>query len=255
MMPSPFTLIGESWQFSQKQTVLFPVTIWLLALPEIGATLLMKLLPEQADPALWSGNTTILAALGIGVMWLLFTWGMCCVLVVGRRLLKLKVGRTRTSFRAVRTQAMRSMLPLILTGILQMCFTILWSVLLIIPGIIYSLRTSLYTVAVACEGITYREALNRSKSLIDQHLFASFLTIITLNLLLFTPIMMLEIGGANLVPADDMIPSLLLTIFTAGLRAIATLLSLLSMVSLYAYLRSQKPKSEQIIPGDIDPED
>jgi hypothetical protein len=182
--------------------------------------------------------------LGILLSWVISAWGICCVLVAGKRILHHKAGRTRTSFRALRAQGGAMLMPFILTGILRDCYTVLWALALIVPGIIYSLRTSFYAVATVCEGKPYQEALRRSKAAMQGRSGMVILTILSLNILLFLPIVMIDQTAVQLIPAEDLIPSILISIFTAGLRSIAVLLSLLSLVFFYAFLRTEHGPKE-----------
>jgi uncharacterized membrane protein len=200
----------------------------------------------------WSSNRTILIILGMLLMWLIILWGISCVLVVGKRLLQHKAGRTRTSFKAVRSQGARALVPLLLTGLLRDCFTILWMLALIVPGIVYALRTSLYQVITVCEEKPYREALQRSKDAMKGKTGMAVLTILALNVLLFLPVVMIDQMGTELIPMEDILPSILLSIFVAGLRSIALLLSLLSLILLYKHLT--RGRHIQVVP-DIDPEE
>jgi uncharacterized membrane protein len=251
-MPSPFFLIGQAWKFYQKQPALVPVMIWLLFLPGLTADVLRQLLADSGQEVVWSSNRTILLILGMLVMWLVNLWGVSCVLVVGKRILQHKAGRTRTSFKAVRTQAARSLVPLLLTGMLRDCFTILWALALLVPGVFYALRTSFYQVVTVCEGKPYREALQQSKEVMHDRTGMTVLTLLSFNILLFLPVMLIDQLGSELIPAEDVIPSFALSVFVAGLRSIALLLSLLGLIVLYKHLT--KGRHIHVTP-DIDPED
>ena len=238
---TPFALIGQSWKFYLKQPVLLPVAVWLLFLPMLGYKLLMMWLLRDGMDIDWTNSQTILAILGVLCVSLLMLWGTCCTLAVGKRMLQSSAGRKRTSFRTVASQGRRLIIPLLLTGILRDCYSILWALLLIIPGIIYSLRTSFYAVIVAGEGVAYQEALTRSKEAMKGREVSVILTILAVAILLFIPIMMLEQAAAELIPEDDMLGTGLFAVFSSGLRAIATVLSLLSLTHLYAEVRHDGP--------------
>jgi hypothetical protein len=255
MSPSSATLIGQSWSFWQKQPTLQPVLFWLLFAPALSYSVCIRLLlgdGESMTAIDWSSGRTIVLILGMAAAGVTFVWGGAAVLVVGKRILGNKAGRSRSSFRSVRNQAARSLVPLLLTGLLRDCFTILWSLLLIIPGIVYALRTTFHNVIVVCEGIAYREALERSKEAMDGHLIRNTLCILALAIQLFVPVIFIEQAAIALVPQTDLVPSYLLLIFTSGLRSIATLLMLLSLVHLYAFLLATKKHFEEVTPDELD---
>jgi hypothetical protein len=253
MPPSSLTLIGQSWSFWQKQPVLSPVMLWLLFAPTAASSLMLDRLLKDGTTIQWASNQTILLILGLLLSWLLALWGTCCVLVVGKRILQHKAGRTRTSFKAVRKQAAKALIPLMLTSALRDCYTILWTLLLIVPGIVYALRTSFYAVAAVCEGKPYQEAMKRSKDAMEGRLGTTVLTILALNILLFLPPVLIDQFAADLIPKEDRIPAILITIFTSGLRSIAVVLSLLSLIHLYAFLRKGGPR--EVIPDEIETEE
>lgn len=237
-MYSPLFLIGEAWKFYQKQSVLFPVTMWLLFVPGIASRLAQRHLFVEGTEISWSSSVTILLILALLASSVVFVWGSACVLVSAKRILNHPAGRTRTSFSAVRSQGARVLMPLLLTGLLRDCFTVLWALLLLIPGILYALATTFYAVAVVCEDLPYRAGLRRSKDVMMRGFGLNALSILALNVVLYLPIVLMEQTADALIPASDVIPQVLMDVFLAGLTAIATTLSLLSLVHLYGLLRA-----------------
>ena len=216
-MPSPFTLIADSWHFCRKQPTLHQVGFWLLFLPMLATAQLSTLekTVDKTDP------TVILLMVSLFlVIALLLLWGQICVLVIGKRLLQTKAGRSRTSFKSVCKETRSLLVPYLLTSILRSAITLLWSILLIIPGIIYSTRTAFYGIVMAVEGLSYRPALRRSQQLVTGQTWGVFWRLLCVSFLLFVPIQLLvsmldtffeEIGSNGLL-FTDIIDSLLSTI-------------------------------------------
>lgn len=192
--------IGTAWTFFWRQSALRPAAFLLVFLP-MTAIRALDLPSGVATPQ----EAAVLIVLTIAGL-VLLTWGVACTLVVGKRLLQAKAGRTRTSFKAVRGHAAGLIIPLILTDVLRGCIAFLWSipaivlavvtmtiaggtswadsslvewqqwafltcfVLLMLLPLFYLVRTVLTPCVVAYEKIAFREALNRSKQLTRAHL-------------------------------------------------------------------------------------
>ncbi|MDO8648489.1 MAG: hypothetical protein Q7R81_01775 [Candidatus Peregrinibacteria bacterium] len=245
-MPSPSSLIGSAWEFYRSQPALNTVVFWLLFIPFTVMNFLTRLItpiPLEGPTSPWQGAlqhtvpVVILLLLALAALGIVATWGIACILLVGKRMLKTRAGRSRTSFRAVRHQAAKYILPLVLTGILRGCFTFFWTLLLVIPGIIYSIRTSFYSIVVVCEGKAYRTALKRSKDAVKGYTWQVFFRLFALGILLYLPANLLASGveliiqgvDARLLPIADIIGS--------GLTSLATMLFTLAVIPLYAWLR------------------
>lgn len=237
-MPSPLTLIGQAWRFYQKQPALFPVLVWMLIIPSVITNMLNMRLLKDGDTIEWASNETVLLILGIVLCWVVFTWGMASVLVIGKRLLQHKAGRTRTSFKAVRTQAGKALIPLILTSILRDCYTFLWALLLIVPGIIYSFRTVFFSIIIICEGKAYQEALSASKEVVMGRTLHVALMAIALTLPLQIPSALIEQIAHQIIPKTDLLPWALVSIFSSGLSSMAAMITTLTMVLLYGSLKT-----------------
>lgn len=243
-MPSVFTLIGNAWAFSKKQPILVQAALWLIFVPMIGINELSSFL---ADPSLKmdaaNGAPVLLSALCIFALSVVLVWGIACVLLIGSRQLGSNSGRSRTSFKAVRTEARSFLIPLILTGILRNILTFFWALLLIVPGIIYSVRTAFYSIILIQEGISYRPALQQSKNIVKGHTWSLFLKLFLLGLILYTPISILDSMGMKM-PAG--IPLTALNILLAGLATVSTVLYTLSTIELYGYM---KPATKPVTGG------
>lgn len=238
-MPNLFTLIGDAWRFYQKQPVLNSVILWLFFIP--GA--LINVLVTMLD---WVPEERLdISLLMVGLMLMLsilMVWGTACVLLVARRTVKTSVGRTRTSFDTLRYEASALILPLLLTGILQACFVILWSILLIVPGIIYQIRTSFYHVVIVTEGKTYRAALKRSRDVVKGHTWQMLGYLIGLWLCLYIPVSLVSMAGWTYAAAVDDRLTILFDVLDAGLNGFVTTLFLIALVSLYGTFQKRAKK-------------
>lgn len=238
-MPSPLTLIGGSWAFARKQPALLQVGLWLIFLPVFASNILSSYIDPESPVALQpapESETMLLIILGLVALWIITIWGEVCVLLIGKRMLQAKAGRTRTSFKAVRLQSHGLVIPLILTGIIRIGMTILWSLLLIIPGIVYSIRTIFYPVAVVCEGFSYREALTRSQEVVQGQFWQTLLMILMLGVIIFIPVYAFAFLVGDSVP-PALWGTLLFGFAQSILVTLASVLYTLSLINFYAYLR------------------
>ena len=178
--------LSQAFRFARSQPALRSVGFWLIFLPLLAMNVLIRfadvLRQENSDMSNVLG--LIVLALFAGV---LLVWGTACILLIGKRLLRSGAGRSRTSFRAVTRQASGFVIPLLLTGILRGCITTLWSLLLVVPGIIYNLSTIFYPVVVVCEGLSYRPALQRSNQILKGQWWKGVLRILWIAIILFVP--------------------------------------------------------------------
>lgn len=207
--------VGVGWNFFWRQPALVRAAFLLVFLPLLASYLLSAPFVD-AGPE----SVAVLAVLHLAAI-VLLTWGIACVLTVGKRLLQAKSGRTRTSFRAVQGQARSLIVPLLLTDILRACMALLWALplllctlaaamtahdrgstlyafaflypwlpvlgaLLAVPPALYMLRTMLAPFVVAYEKIAFRPALARSAQLTKERLPYTFIVAVLL-LLLWTP--------------------------------------------------------------------
>ncbi|UPA22448.1 hypothetical protein K8942_05365 [Candidatus Peribacteria bacterium] len=243
-MPSVFTLIGNAWAFAKKQSVLMQVAIWLMFLPMIGMN---ELSSFMADPALKmdaaNGAPILLSALFILILSVILVWGIACVLLIGSRQLGSSSGRSRTSFSAVRTEARRFLIPLILTGILRNIITFLWALLLIVPGVIYSVRTAFYSIILIEEGISYRPALQKSKAIVKGHTWQLFIKLFLLGIILFAPIRILDGFGINMPTSMSLT---ILNVLSAAFTTLSTVLYTLCTIEMYGHM---KPATKPVTGG------
>jgi hypothetical protein len=129
---NPLRLISESWRFLLKQPALWHVLFWFMIMPAIGMDLLQEYNPQSDVPSIDRiGDMGYILAT---ILFLFVTfWGVACVQVVGRRMIQSKAGRARTSFRAVRRDAVPLIVPLFFTDLLRSLITFEWALLYIIP--------------------------------------------------------------------------------------------------------------------------
>lgn len=248
-MLNVFAIIGSAWDFYRKQPVLNSVLLWLILLP---MTALMGLGYLQETHPYFSDANMQLIASGQGaasllvmviflnmVLSIIVLWGIACVLLVAKKLVSTKAGRSRSSFRVVRKQASGYVANLFLTGILRSCFTFLWALLLIVPGIIYSIRTFFYHIVIVCEDEQYRTALNRSKVIVTGRTLQTLLYVIGLGLVIF---ILPFIGSGVLLVAAELFDKRLVLpayVITSALWSFGTLIFTLSSVILYSELQKQ----------------
>lgn len=238
-MPPILKTIGRSWDFFRTQPAITYTGFWLLFLPMLGDGLLAEYELRFEEQIQSRPEMLVLVMLSYLLLSLLAIGGTVCVLTVGKRMLQAKSGRARTSPKAVWNEARGHFLPYLLTSILRGIFTFLWSLLLIIPGIIYSVRTVFYPVIVVSEGLAYREALNRSKEAVQGQFWSVLWSVIITAFLTFAPAFILS-GLAQLM-ADGAPPFIILaaTIIQAIALSLATILFHLSLIQLYGHF---KPK-------------
>ena len=157
-MPSVLSLIRASWIFYRKQPVLNWVLVWFLIVPQVVMNMLSRLSKGTSYPFLHGlpdrDLTVLLVLPGFLLLTLIIIWGVACVLVVCRRIIQSRAGRARTSFATLRKEAAPYILPLLFTSILRSCFTLFWAILLIVPGVIYSIRTIFYSIVIVAEDIS-----------------------------------------------------------------------------------------------------
>ncbi len=135
---SPLRLAAESWSFMRSQPALYQVLFWFLILPIVLLDLLTEYWPESEVISIQQ-----IGDVGYILATLVFTvvayWGLACVLLVGRRQVLSRAGRSRTSFRSVRRESARLIFPLFFTSLLRGVITIEWSLIAILPATLFLL--------------------------------------------------------------------------------------------------------------------
>ena len=235
-MPSFFTILATAWEFHRTQPVFNQVFVWLLFLPSVLLMLVNRMLTDVDVPSAFLMMTLI--NLGFSI-WML--WGMGCVLVIGKKLLKSKAGRSRSSFFTVRKQGAKLVVPLFLTDLLRDCITAILLVpaiglgllaqqtsilqdvpshlvtlgmlALAIPGIVYWAQTSFYLVIIANEKKEYMPAIRKSQAVVQGRTMLVIWILLAISIILTLPILgvatavvdMAEIIDQNIVYAADVL--------------------------------------------------
>ena len=215
----------------------------------------MKSPAIEALPISKAGVITIvfLAALLIA-LWM--SWGISCVLTVGKRLLKSSAGRSRTSFKAVQKQARPFVVPLVMTDLLRDCIMMLWSVPfvlvaislamtfdslyygliagpLLLPTVIFATRTLFYDIILVAERKEFRDALRSSAKLVKGQTPVIFNYAVGIALCFHVPIVLIQ-KGLELSGLPVLLAGLIFGIATA----VFLVLGLLTTICLYRSLLS-----------------
>ena len=241
-MPSSLAIITKAWTFYRKHPAINAVGFWLVFLPVLGVNLVVRFLewkmlmtPAEHLPA----STSIIALLLMLAMCIFFTWGFACLLLIGRRILQHNSGRMRTSLRAVARQARPFIIPLLLTGLLRGCITILWGLLLIVPGFIYSLSTSFYPITIVIEGKAYRAALNQSRAVLRGQWWRGIVRLVLMLLFLCIPPYLVFFALVRNTPEDNLSLLLLFDVLLSALSSFTFILFVLGMIVLYGELKKK----------------
>ena len=303
---NPFRLLAETWEFVFHQPALFSVLLWLLIVPGILLDLIDLYWPESNDASIQQ-----IGMVGYGLaqflLAFLFFWGVASILLVGRRMVKSKAGRSRTSFKAVRRESLRMILPLFFTYLLRSIITLEWMFLAAIPGllfllgsqecratvsplisavgtfmntgmigyldpilrqfpmrcsplfltiplllpaVIYQIRTVFFCVIITSENVRYRDALRRSRDIVRGKTWRVPFVILALALLLYVPsgVLTVVVGLLQQTAAPDIV--LISAIADDIVYAIATLLFLLTLTAFYGKLSKEKGRVEEVVPEE-----
>lgn len=242
---SPFSLIGTAWRFARKQPALKGVALWFFLVPGAAMNMLSTVMEWNKEAGFLGFSETqqnmftLIILTAIVLLAVIMLWGGACVLLVGKKLVHSPAGRNRTSLPAIAREGRSFIVPLLLTQVLRLCFTLLWSLLLIIPGILYSLRTVFYGIIVVTEDVAYRDALRRSKDVVHGHLWAMCWRLAIIFIVIYGPPNLLSLLGYWVVEGSYQAATLTMDIVDAALNAPATILALLASVALYDELKSR----------------
>ncbi len=247
-MPSVFSIIGSAWFFYKKHPVLNFVAFWFFFLPPTLLSLadkffLAEALAQESDITMTVVMIIAMIVIIVAIA-LIYTWGAACILIVGKRMImENKAGRNRTSFKAIRKQAKRFVIPMLLTEILGSCFTILWGLLLIIPGVIYSVRIAFYDIVMITEEKYYRGALNRSKEYVRGQTWRVFLYLLGIGIIIFVPISLIGFVVGITTEAGLLGTShtalFIIEIIIGALYSLATVIFLLASIKLFGIVKEK----------------
>ncbi len=301
---SPFRLAAESWAFLQSQPALFSVLFWFLILPVVLLDLLTEYWPQSEVISIQQ-----IGDMGYILATLIFTvvafWGLACVLLVGRRQVLSRAGRSRTSFRSVRKESVRLIFPLFFTSLLRGVITIEWSLIailpatlfllgsqecratlspvisamgmllstgsqesmmavqssfltrcgpiflaipLLIPALIYQLRTVFFGIVLTSENLRYRDALRRSRMIVRGKTWRVLWVLVALGVLFFAPAGILsfvvDVVQQMTIPELPIVSTLISDVFYSW----AGLLFTLALVSFYGRLYKEKGRVQEVVP-------
>ena len=304
---NPLCLLGDSWSFARKQPVLWDILLWLLVLPAILLSLFDAYWPESEI----ASNQQI-GQIGYGLAQVLIAfvsfWGFCCVLLVGRRQIVNRAGRSRTSFRSVRRESLRLIIPVFVTSLLRSFGIFYWSLLyilaagafvftsalchdailngvqpflhaldaenallgqrvlsrvlsacgtaflllpLLLPAVLYALRTIFFPVAVAADDLRYREALRRSRQIIRGKFWATMSSLVGLSVLVFVPAYIVTLA-MELLPVAAPWFDVVRIVIEDSANATAAFFFTLASIQLYGKLsKGKKDGPEEVIPGEM----
>ncbi|MDB4978293.1 MAG: hypothetical protein JWM56_479 [Candidatus Peribacteria bacterium] len=283
--PGIIDILRGSFEFYRKHSALNWVMLWLMILPGIGLNLLKSLLKYgTVNVPNYQSQLPLRIVIGVGALALIIIvlWGTASVMVIGKRQIQNKAGRARTSFKTVRQESRILVGRLFFTNVIQtytalyysLLFTVpalmyllihptcqiqsknwqattscLWPVLLmtplLIPALVYLLRTIFYGVIIATEDKAYREALRRSMEVTKGSLLYILTIVLGLAIIMYVPVLALVsvlqiLAGTSM----NLITSTLLSILDNSLHSFGCMLMILSVVSLYGILRDGGAKEE-----------
>ncbi|PIR53755.1 hypothetical protein COU75_04550 [Candidatus Peregrinibacteria bacterium CG10_big_fil_rev_8_21_14_0_10_42_8] len=251
-MKSSLEIIGVAWSFYKKQPVLNQIAFWLLFVPVGILDALSGMIDTVAAQnfpidgrdiqSMTSMEFAITIPIIIGLTYFM-AWGHVCTLTVSKKLLSSSAGRTRTSFKAVRDQSKKFIIPVILVGILRGVTTLLWSLLLIVPGVIYSIRTIFFDIIMIEEGkvIYGRETLAKSTDLVKGHGWDIFWRILLISACIFTPAMLIDMSLQHGLTAIDYRLGELATVLSDAVDAYTGMFFVICNVALYAEVKKLSP--------------
>jgi hypothetical protein len=231
------------WRFTKKQPALTDVGLWFFLIPGALINMLSTVMEWNVEIGLMGfteaqqNMLTVIIIAAIILLAVIMLWGGACVLLIGKKLVHSPAGRNRTSLAAIAREGRAFIVPLLLTQLLRFCFTLLWSLLLIIPGIIYSLRTFFYDIVVVVEGIAYREGLHRSKEVVRGHLWAMLWRTAVVFIVIFGPPQLFSFLGYRAVHGMHISATVIMDLIDALLNAPAMIITLLTTVALYDELK------------------
>ena len=233
------SLITIAWSFLRDHPVFVPIIFWLGVVPGSSLDFLWSLFPAS-NPTQQHVQDLCLA-----VVRLLFAyWSLVAILLVGKRLLKQKAGRKRSSLLAVIHESAPLIIPLICTSLLRACIAIYWTLLLVIPGLIYLLKTTFYAIAMVIDDVQYRAALKRSSDLVTGRFWQVVWTLLLLVIILIAPAELAFYGLEIWLTPLGRVPELIALIVGHTLEQTAVVMLILSMVAYYGQLTHAKAHAE-----------
>jgi len=257
MMPdSSFAIIGSAWLFYKKHSALNSIWLWLLTVP-LSAMLITAeyssrnpyFLEIKKNGVVWGVTDMrpmIAFVLAMALLAVIITWGVSCVLVVGKRLITSKAGRSRTSFRSVSKEAREFIIPMVITDVLRDLLTVIFGLFLIVPGVIFAVRTSFYRIAMVARGAGCADSLKTSREIVMGNTLKTLMYLIGIFLYLFVPSVILS--GALIALSQYFLPQGFFPIallLVSAILGFAEMIYLISMVILYGEI-GRLPKNVSV---------
>lgn len=214
------------------------------------------------------------------VLFLCTIWGIAGVIVVGQRMIGNRAGRSRTSASSVLKESTPFVFPIFFTAVIQTAHAMLWMLIplvagliglyfcllplehistrnivqhcwwlllvlpLVLPTIVYFIRSGFYAIALVSEDFRYAAALRRSKEIVNGYFWITLRCLILLVILFIVP-------GAILIELLEPLTQtsvtniLLIDAFTNIVTSFLLVPMILSVILLYGQLRDA-PRSVEI---------
>lgn len=245
-VPSALTLILHALRATQHSSLLLQVSLWYVFVPSFLGNVLQRLVGGEAvtpyGPAAILNEEQLPWALAVTIgLQLCMLFGTTCLLLAA---LRKPTRGNRWNFTTLQREAMRAFFPVLGTDILRTTGTLLFGLLLIIPGVVFAVQTVCATCVTVAEGRLGREALRQSRALVRGQSWEIGFLLLSLAGWLFIPGMLFSEGVELLVQQID---TRLLAISDAT-RALANaaigVIGTLVIASLYRSLRAGWPTAE-----------
>jgi len=241
-------IIGIAWNFYRKQPVLNQIAFWLLFAPIGLIDAISGMIDTVAAQGFNTGMNTMeqMTAMEFAitipiviVLVYLMVWGHICILMVSKKMLSSGSGRSRSSFKAVRDQSKKFIIPLLLVGILRSITTFLWALLLIVPGVVYSIRTVFYDILMIEGGkvIYGRQMLTKSTNMVKGHGWDIFVRLLIIGVCIFGSTGLVSAALQIGLTAIDYRLENLAIILIDAIDAYAGMFFIVCTVALYAELK------------------
>src|SRR3990167_8754996 len=130
------------------------------------------------------------------------------------------------------------------------CGPLFLTIPLLLPAVIYQIRTVFFGVIITSENVRYRDALRRSRDIVRGKTWRVPFVILALALLLYIPsrVLTVVVGLLQQTAAPDIV--LISAIADDIVYAIATLLFLLTLTAFYGKLSKEKGRVEEVVPEE-----
>lgn len=272
-IPGPWSLVRESAVFARKHSLLLPLSALFLALPSLLIALYSRFVEAAVLPVIGSAPSaaaqiilTLAAVLATLIPFWLLNWGTAAILLIARRRIQSRAGRSRSSWRAVRIAAQPLAVPLLFTQLLRWCGILALGLIgfaagitlfftlspecdvltefsschapllaippLLLPAIYYAIVTAFVAPIVVDENLTFRAALKRSRQATYGHFWRTTGRLLGLFAILEFPILLIGMLFNTIG-----VPFLITDVLVAALTGVSWTLGTIATASLYGALR------------------